>query len=93
MLAIRELVTSMRALKADRNLANNNRVEFFYLAEEEKAEVLTRHTSSVLSSVGAAALNRVEEAPAGMPALVTAYGSVYMDLASGIDVDAEKAAE
>jgi len=91
MLAIRELVTSMRALKADRNLANNNRVEFFYLAEEEKAEVLTRHTSSVLSSVGAAALNRVEEAPAGMPALVTAYGSVYMDLASGIDVDAEKA--
>ena len=26
-----------------------------------------------------------------MPALVTAFGSVYMDLASGIDVKAEKA--
>jgi len=25
-----------------------------------------------------------------MPALVTAYGSVYLDLASSIDVDAEK---
>ena len=91
MLAIRELVTSMRALKADRNLASNNRVEFFFLADDEKAEVLARHKSSVLSSVGAAALNRVIEAPAGMPTLVTAYGSVYMDLASGIDVDAEKA--
>ena len=91
MLAIRELVTSMRALKADRNLANNNKVEFSYLADEEKSAILNRHLSSVLSSVGAAALNRVTEAPTGMPALVTAFGSVYMDLASGIDVKAEKA--
>ena len=29
MMDIRELVTSMRALKAERNLANNNKVEFF----------------------------------------------------------------
>ena len=52
MLAIRELVTSMRALKADRNLANNNKVEFSYLADEEKSAILNRHLSSVLSSVG-----------------------------------------
>ena len=90
MLAIRELVTSMRSLKADRNLASNKKVEFVYLAEDEKSKVLEKHLSSILSSVGAAALSRVKEAPSGMPTLVTDFGSVYMDLASGIDVDAER---
>ena len=91
MLAIRELVSSMRALKAERNLASNNKVEFFYLTDDAKAELLTRHLASIKSSVGSAAFTRTETAPAGMPTLVTAFGSVYMDLASGIDVDAEKA--
>ena len=91
MLAIRELVTSMRALKADRNLANNNKVEFSYLAEDEKASVLSKHTRSILSSVGAVGLKRVQEAPAGMPTLVTDFGTLYLDLASGIDVNAERA--
>ncbi len=91
MLAIRELVTSMRALKAERNLASNNKVEFFYLSDDSKAEVLNRHLSSIQSSVGIAAFNRTVSAPNGMPALVTSFGSVFMDLASGIDVDAEKA--
>ncbi|MEK9772852.1 MAG: valine--tRNA ligase [Opitutae bacterium] len=90
MLAIRELVTSMRALKAERNLANNNRVEFSYLCEDAKSKILDKHLSSLLSSVGAADLKRVKEAPVGMPALVTDFGSVYLDLASGIDIGAEK---
>ena len=91
MLAIRELVSSMRALKAERNLASNNKVEFFYLTDDAKAEVLTLHLASIKSSVGSAAFTRTETAPTGMPTLVTAFGSVFMDLASGIDVDAEKA--
>ncbi|MEK9783173.1 MAG: valine--tRNA ligase [Opitutales bacterium] len=90
MLSIRELVTSMRALKADRNLANNKQVEFSFLAEDAKAEILTKHQSSILSSVGAAELKRVSAAPSGMPALVTSFGSVYLDLSSGVDVAAEK---
>ena len=90
MLSIRELVTSMRALKADRNLANNKQVEFSFLAEDAKADILTKHQSSILSSVGAAELKRVSAAPSGMPALVTSFGSVYLDLSSGVDVAAEK---
>ncbi len=90
MLAIRELVTSLRALKAERNLATNNKVEFFYLASDEKSKLLDRYRSSVLNSVGAGSLNRVQEAPAGMPALVTAFGSVYLDLASALDPNAER---
>ncbi len=91
MLAVRELVTSMRALKAERNLANNNKVEFFHLADEGKAEVLARHAPSILSSVGAATLRRVDAPPTGMPALVTAFGSIYLDLTSGVDPAAERA--
>ena len=91
MLDIRELVTSMRALKAERNLANNSKVEFLYLAEEEKSKILEKHSPSILSSVGAKELKRVKDAPSGMPTLVTGFGSVYIDLASGIDVEAEKA--
>ena len=90
MLAIRELVTSMRALKAERNLANNNKVEFSFLADDDKSAILSKHLASILSSVGATALKRVTVAPSGMPALVTDFGSVYLDLASGIDVSAEK---
>ena len=91
MLDIRELVTSMRALKAERNLANNSKVEFLYLAEDEKSKILEKHSPSILSSVGAKELKRVKDAPSGMPAMVTGFGSVYIDLASGIDVEVEKA--
>ena len=88
---IRELVTSMRSLKADRNLSNNRNVAFSFLADDTKAEVLGRHTKSILVTVGASALNRVDLAPAGMPALVTPFGSVYLDLSTGVDLNAEKA--
>ena len=79
---VRELVTSMRALKADRNLSNNREVEFFYLAEDEKAEVLNRNIASILTTVGAAAMNRTEEAQSGMPTLISDFGSIYLDLSS-----------
>jgi valyl-tRNA synthetase len=88
---VRELVTSMRALKADRNLSNNREVEFFYLAEDEKADVLNRNNASILTTVGAAAMNRTEEAQSGMPTLISDFGSIYLDLSSGIDIGAEKA--
>jgi len=35
-------------------------------------------------------LKRVSAAPSGMPALVTSFGSVYLDLSSGVDIAAEK---
>ena len=50
---VRELVTSMRSLKADRNLSNNREVAFSYVASDEKAEILNRHTKSILTTVGA----------------------------------------
>ncbi|MDC0547386.1 valine--tRNA ligase [Opitutales bacterium] len=88
---IRDLVTSMRSLKADRNLSNNRNVAFSFVSDDDKAEVLSRHISSILTTVGASAMNRVEHVPNGMPTLVTPFGSVYLDLSTGVDLDAEKA--
>ena len=88
---VRELVTSMRSLKADRNLSNNRDVAFSYVANDEKSDILSRHSKSILTTVGGSALNRVDEAPAGMPALVTPLGAIYLDLTVGVDLNAEKA--
>ena len=88
--SIRDLVTSLRALKAERKLANNPNVAFSYVAEDEKTAVLEKHKSSILSSVGASALERVDSPPTGAPVVVTALGSVFLDLKAGIDVEAEK---
>jgi valyl-tRNA synthetase len=88
---VRELVTSMRALKADRNLSNNKDVGFLFLADNEKADVLRRYKNAILTTVGASALDRTEDQQSGMPTLITDFGSIYLDLSTGIDLDAEKA--
>ena len=88
---VRELVTSMRSLKADRNLSNNREIAFCYVANDEKADILDRHSKSILTTVGGSAFNRVETAPAGMPALVTPLGAIYLDLTVGVDLNAERA--
>jgi valyl-tRNA synthetase len=71
-------------------MANNRNVAFSYVAEDAKAIILQRHKASILSSVGASALERVDSPPPGLPGVVTGLGSVFLDLTAGIDVEAEK---
>jgi valyl-tRNA synthetase len=87
--SMRELVTALRALKAERNLANNKNVVFCFVADDQKAPLIQRHEASILSAVGASALNRVTTPPTGLPVVVTSLGSIFLDLKSGIDVGAE----
>ena len=87
---VRELVTQLRALKAERNLSNNRNIAFSFVANNEKAEAVSRNLTSILSTAGASAVNRVEEAPQGIPALVTPLGSFFLDLTVGVDLSAEK---
>jgi valyl-tRNA synthetase len=88
--SIRDLVTAIRSLKAERKQANNREVVFSYVAEDGKAILLQRHEASILASVGASAFKRVDSPPSGAPGVVTSLGSVFLDLKAGIDVDAEK---
>ena len=87
---IRDLVTSMRSLKAERNLSNNRNVAFSFFSDDLKADVLLRNKESILTTVGAAELNRVNSQIDGMPAIVTPLGSVYLDLSTGVDLKAER---
>ena len=91
MAAIRELVTQLRALKAERNLSSNRQVEFFYVAEGQSGHLLTKSEQAILDAVGARALHGVESSPAGLPAIVSSLGSFYLDLSSGVNVEEEKA--
>ena len=90
---VRELVTQLRALKAERNLSNNRNIAFSFVANNEKAEAVSRNLTSILSTAGASAVTRVEEAPQGIPALVTPLGSFFLDLTVGVDLSAEKELE
>ncbi len=89
--AVRELVTDMRALKAERGLATNKEVAFHYVSSDEKSAMLERHKEKILNFVGAVSFDRLEEAPQGAPSAVTDLGTAFLDLASGIDVEAETA--
>ena len=88
---LRELVSALRALKAERNLATNKDLALHYLANDDKTALLERHKEKILLFAGAASLERVAEAPAGQPSVVTPLGTAFLDLASGIDLDAERA--
>ena len=87
---LRELVTALRALKAERKLATNREVALHYLTDNDKATVLEHHKEKLLLFVGAASLERVQEAPTGQPSVITPLGTTFLDLASGIDLDAER---
>ena len=71
--AIRELVTQLRALKAERNLSNNKQVEFFHLSDEQGTKTIEVNEAAILSMVGIAKLKNVDSAPAGLPATVTPW--------------------
>ena len=72
--SIRELVTAIRSLKAERKQANNKEVVFSYVAEDDKAILLQRHEASILASAGASEFKRVDSPPSGAPGVVTSFG-------------------
>ncbi|MDG1139121.1 MAG: valine--tRNA ligase [Opitutales bacterium] len=87
--AIRELVTQLRALKAERNLSSNRNVEFFYVADAENGHLIAKAGQAILDAVGAKALNAADRPPSGLPAVASTLGSFYLDLSSGVNVAEE----
>ena len=80
----------MRALKAERNLANNRNVEFFYVSNPNDETAINHNQSSILAMVGAAALKKAVTAPTGLPATVTPLGTFFLDLSAGVDIESER---
>jgi valyl-tRNA synthetase len=78
-----------RALKADHNLASRRDVRFFVTAGEDDWTVIAGNLAKLTRMTGAAEIAR-RESVEGAPAVVTPLGTLYLDLASTVDVGAEK---
>jgi valyl-tRNA synthetase len=87
--AVKTLVSQARALKAEHNLASRRDVRFFLIAADGAWAALAPGLAKVLRLAGAAAVER-RDAVEGAPAVVTPFGTLFLDLAGTVDVGAEK---
>ncbi len=86
---LKAVASQARALKAEYNLASRRDVRFFVTASDTDWTVLQANLSKLTRMVGAAEMVR-RESVEGAPAVVTPLGTLYLDLASTVDVGAEK---
>lgn len=88
--ALKELITRIRALKAEYTVANKRDVPFLMLPEGKGRELVQSHGETIINLSQIGSLRMVETPPEGMPAGVTGAGTVFLDLAQAIDVTAER---
>ncbi|KAF0095013.1 MAG: valyl-tRNA synthetase [Puniceicoccaceae bacterium 5H] len=88
---VKELITQARALKANYNVANRKDVALRYLADDAAMRaIVEENLPTILNLIPAGEMPTIEQRPDGMPATVTSLGTIFLDLASAIDVAAEK---
>ena len=86
---LRECVSKLRAIKAQYNLGAKKDINFFYTADEADHACISAHTEKLKSMAGAASLTRTDDVKEA-PASITPLGTFYIDLASAVDIEAEK---
>ncbi len=86
---LKAFVSQARALKAEHNLASRRDVTLFVIAGDVDWATIAANLASLKRMAGAAEIVRREKVD-GAPAVVSPLGTVYLDLASTVDVGAEK---
>ncbi len=86
---LKTFVSQARALKAEHNLASRRDVTFFITANDEQWTTLSANLAKLVRMTGASVIERRDRVD-GAPAVVTPLGTAYLDLASTVDVAAEK---
>ncbi|MSU65006.1 MAG: valine--tRNA ligase [Opitutus sp.] len=86
---LKEFISKARALKADHNLASRRDVRLFVTTADGPWAVLAANLTSLTRMAGATEISR-KDAVDGAPAAVTLLGTLYLDLASTVDVATEK---
>jgi valyl-tRNA synthetase len=87
--SLKNFVSHARALKAEHNLASRREVKFLIIANDTAWATLETSMAKIIRMVGAAEILRRDSVD-GAPAVVTPLGTLYLDLASTVDVAAEK---
>ena len=86
---LKTFVSQARALKAEHNLASRRDVKLLVTAAGHDWAVISANLAKLSRMAGAAEITRRDQVD-GAPAVVTPLGTVYLDLASTVDVGAEK---
>jgi valyl-tRNA synthetase len=87
---LKQLTTLARQLKADQNVAQKRDVKFLALTDADKWAVLESNLAKIVRLVGASSLDRATSEPA-LPAVVTPFGTLYLDTGIKVDPAAERA--
>lgn len=85
---LKELVTQARALKAEYNLASKRDTIFFLACDEIQGKIVRESADKIKRLAGAKEI-QLRAAEETAPAVVTPLGTLYLDLASSVDVAAE----
>ncbi len=86
---LKGFVSQVRALKAEHNLASRRDVKFLVTTGDKEWAIIAGSLAKLARMAGAAEITRREKVD-GAPAVVTPLGTVYLDLASTVDVAGEK---
>ena len=87
---MRDLVSKARALKAQYQLANKQDVNLSLKTGETDRALLEMHHDKLCRLVGAARIDAIQDHRQDNPGSVTEMGTVYLDLATSVDAEAER---
>ena len=87
---IKELITQARATKAEYNVASKRDVTLFVTPTDDSCATLIEANLDTIKRLAGAASIELVEAVKNLPGSVSALGTVYLDLSSAVDVEAEK---
>ena len=86
---LKAMTASARALKADYNLASRRDVSLLVAADDAQWQVVEANRAKIERMAGAATLSRTGALDSA-PAVLTPFGTLFLDLASSVDVGAER---
>lgn len=87
--ALQEFVAKARALKAQSSLSAKNDVSLYLVGDEAQLAVVDSHKEKLRKLVGFGSLEHTDDLK-HMPSELTPLGTLYLDLAGSVDVEAEK---
>lgn len=87
---VQDLITRMRAIKAEYGVASRRDVPFLMLVESSGQEIVERHRETILALAQVGSLELTQSYPESMPAAVTGLGTAFLDISKAIDVGAER---
>ena len=86
---LKQVTSQARQLKADQSVPQKRDVTFFLQASNEDWAAIEPHVAKLVRLIGAESIARTTEEPS-LPAIVSPFGTLYLDTGIKIDPEAER---